>query len=210
MGARVSRMMQNEGGSVLLEALISIFVLIFMVFGIIEFSYLFYQWNSITKAAQLGARYAATSPPVAGVLSTINDSSVGAGDSYSSGFTYELVCTSTAATIAANTGSTTTSCTCSPTSVCPSGALPSATAMNDIVRAMQKSYSRINPVNVSVTYSYTKLGYAGRPGGPVPTITVGLRNLTFPFVLLSAVLPRTITLPPFSTTATGEDMKYGP
>ena len=35
--------------------------------------------------------------------------------------------------------------------------------------------------NVVVTYTATGLGYQTRPGGPVPTITVSLQNVTFQF-----------------------------
>ena len=44
------------------------------------------------------------------------------------------------------------------------------------------------PANVSVSYAYTGLGFAGRPGGPVPTITVELQNLNFQFFFLGGLM----------------------
>ena len=35
---------------------------------------------------------------------------------------------------------------------------------------MCQIFSRIKPENVVVEYVHTGLGYAGRPGGPIPTI----------------------------------------
>ena len=45
-------------------------------------------------------------------------------------------------------------------------------------------FGRIAPENVIVTYSHTGLGFAGRPGGPVPTVTLQLTGLQFEFLAL--------------------------
>jgi hypothetical protein len=68
-------------------------------------------------------------------------------------------------------------------------------------------FPRIKPENVRIEYVHTGLGYAGRPGGPLPTITVGLIGLNFDFIILSGFLG----LPPISmsgltATATAEDL----
>ena len=66
---------------------------------------------------------------------------------------------------------------------------------------------RIAPQNVIVTYSHTGLGFAGRPGGPVPTIVMELTGLTFSLPFLNNVMGLApITMPPMRTTATGEDL----
>jgi hypothetical protein len=65
--------------------------------------------------------------------------------------------------------------------------------------------NRIQPQNVIVTYRQTGLGFAGRPGGPVPTITVELTGLTFNLVFLNALLG-SIAMPAMKTTVTGEDL----
>jgi hypothetical protein len=66
---------------------------------------------------------------------------------------------------------------------------------------------------VNVDYTFTNLGYAGRPsgtgktGGPVPTITVSLTGLTFNFLLLGNLLGLgNIPIRPFPTTIVGEDL----
>ena len=60
-------------------------------------------------------------------------------------------------------------------------------------------FSRVQPQNVIVTYEQTGLGFAGRPGGPVPTITVELTGLTFNYVFLGGLFGP-ITMPPMRTT----------
>jgi hypothetical protein len=73
--------------------------------------------------------------------------------------------------------------------------------------AMCHVYGRIRPQNVKITYEQTGLGFAGRPGGPVPTITLELTGLQFEFVFLNGLMGfGPITMPAMKTTATGEDM----
>jgi hypothetical protein len=60
---------------------------------------------------------------------------------------------------------------------------------------------------VQIVYAQTGLGYAGRNGGPVPTITVSIQNLPFQFFFLSGLLGfANINMPGLQTTITGEDL----
>ena len=69
-------------------------------------------------------------------------------------------------------------------------------------------FTRIRPQNVVIRYQFTGLGYAGRPGGMVPTITVSLKELQFNWVALSGLLGLgPITIPGLKTTITGEDLQ---
>jgi hypothetical protein len=72
-------------------------------------------------------------------------------------------------------------------------------------------FNRITPQNVSITYSHTGLGFSGRPGGPVPTITLRLTGLTFTFVAVGALanFAQVTTMPDFKVTMTGEDLNRG-
>jgi hypothetical protein len=68
-------------------------------------------------------------------------------------------------------------------------------------------YPFVTAENVSITYTHTGLGFAGRPGGPVPTITLQLTGLTFDFFALGALLELgQLTMPDFKVTMTGEDL----
>ena len=68
-------------------------------------------------------------------------------------------------------------------------------------------FGRVTPANVIVKYEYTGLGYAGRPGGPVPTITISLQNLNFQFYFLGGLMGfGNIAMPAMTTTITGEDL----
>jgi hypothetical protein len=54
---------------------------------------------------------------------------------------------------------------------------PTSTGYYD--SGMCHMFWRVTPANVLIEYRQTGLGYAGRPGGPVPTIAVKLQGLPF-------------------------------
>lgn len=198
----------------MVEVTASIVTFLLILFGIIEFSFLYYQWNAATKALQWGARLAAVSDPISSNMTEAGMSGLSAsvlpGDPMPS-----------------------FNCTCSGASASCTGSVPSgasacaysAAAMRSIVYGRGKNacvnretnplligmcnyFDRITPQNVVVSYRYTGLGYAGRPGGPVPTITVSVTGLTFNFVALNSLIGRaSIAMPNFATTVTGEDLR---
>jgi Flp pilus assembly protein TadG len=200
MLTHLTQLARNERGASMVEFSIIAFLFFMLVGGLVDFSYAFYQWNSATKALQQGARLAATSDPVDSSLKNWTGLSGGInpGDPFPA---FTRVCSGASG-----------SC---------SGGSYSSTAMNTIVYgrgqtscgavgadqtpAMCDVFSRVQPQNVVVTYAQTGLGFAGRPGGPVPTITVELTGLTFNYVFLGGLFGP-ITMPPMRTTETGEDM----
>jgi hypothetical protein len=179
-------------------------LLLVLTCGLVEFSLAFFQWNSASKATQLGARLAAVSSPVSSDLTALTglEGGAAAGDPFPS---FVRVCN----------GSTQT---------CSNGGIYNAAAMDTLVYGRGGSttcgtigadgypgmcdvFTRVRPQNVIVTYRQTGLGFAGRPGGPVPTITVELTGLTFNFVFLGKLLGLgPIAMPAMKTTATGEDL----
>ncbi len=174
---------------------------ILLIVGIMEFGYAFWQWNAAAKAVQLGARLAAVSDPVSSDLKSLTglSATVLPGDPMPY---FERVCSGA-------------------TRQCSNGTYDAA-AMNAIVYgrgnsacptgpqtypAMCRIFSRVKPENVVVEYVNTGLGFAGRPGGPVPTITVRLVGLNFAFVALSGLLGLgPVQMPGLATTVTGEDL----
>ena len=117
-------------------------------------------------------------------------------------------------------GSTTT-CVC--TGTCTGVRGYNSSAMNNVVfgrgnsRCLTSSsswrigmcniFDRIQVQNVIITYAQTGLGYAGRPQGPVPTITVSLQNLPFQFFFLGTLRGfNKLEIPAMTTTITGEDL----
>jgi hypothetical protein len=208
--AEIKRFAADERGSVFLEFTIAMMVFLTTLFGIVEFTHLFYEWNVATKAVQRGARLAAVSEPVAQNLITLNGLGGAAlpGDPMPA---FDFTCSGATAS-------------------CSEGNYDVA-AMNALVYGLNNAtcdidttdpnpnpgmcdiYDRITPANVTVRYQYTGLGYAGRPGsygrtgGAVPTITVSLSGLNFNFVFMGDLLGLgPILIPDLRTTITGEDL----
>src|SRR5262249_10945936 len=115
--------------------------------------------------------------------------------------------------------------TCTGSGSCTGGGAFSATAFNTIFFGRgsgacgdaTSSYNtgicdilgppRLQAANVVISYAYTGLGYAGRPGGPVPTITVSLQGITFELFFLGGLMGlANIPMPSLATTITGEDL----
>jgi hypothetical protein len=116
----------------------------------------------------------------------------------------------------------TSRCTCSSGS-CPAELAYNAAAMSKIVfgrgsfscgdaksiydAGMCDIFGRITPANVIITYAQSGLGFAGRPGGPVPTITVALKDLRLQFFFLRGLAGLDdLQIPPSTTSVTAEDL----
>jgi Flp pilus assembly protein TadG len=214
---------RNQAGAVLVETTVLIPILLVFLFGAVDFSLAFYEWSLATKAVQVGARIAAVSDPVASGLNSIStgvlSGTVVAGDPMPS---FQVTCEGA-----------TPSCTCT-IGTCPGMGTFSWAAMNKIVcgrdntsstectynlvepkqcrnatslyfSGMCDIFPRITAANVRVVYTQTGLGFAGRFGGPVPTITVSLQNLPFQFFFLNGLLGfQPINISQATTTTTGE------
>ena len=204
MLARLRGLRRATDGAVMVEFSIVILVLLTVTGGMVDFSLALYQYNNASKAVQLGGRLAATSNPVAGPNTS---------PSYFSGLSpttaFSIVCSGS-------------------TAACVGGGTYDATAMKDIVygrgktacgavaagqlAAMCDVYPGLTPSNVTVTYQQSAyatsgLAYPGRVGGPVPTITVEITNVTFSFYFLNTMMGfAPMTMPTMKTTITGEDL----
>jgi hypothetical protein len=191
----------DDEGSTTIEFTIVALLFFMLTFGVVEFGYMFWQYNSAAKAAQVGARLAAVSDPVWNELANLEDPGI-PGSEWTTD--YDVVCSGK-------------------DEECEGADSEyDADAMQRLVEGrdnvcgqlgadrfpgMCDIFDRITADNVIVTYSHTGLGFAGRPGGPVPTITLQLTGLTFEFIGLGDLLGLgPITMPDFMVTMTGEDL----
>ena len=204
-------LIRGDDGAVLVEVTITMTIMFVFLLGSIEFLLAFYQWNAATKAVALGARIAAVSDPVVTNLGGLSMAVVGPAVLPGNPMPYFAVtCDGRAAT-----------CLC--TGACPGLGGYSEAAMRTIVFGRGSSschdatsfydsgmcdiFPRITPENVMITYVQTGLGYAGRPAGPSPTVTVSLQNLPFEFFFLRGLSRfANIQIPAMTTPITGEDL----
>ena len=207
MAMRLRRLWGDQRGTVFVETTIMLGILLIFVLGCIDFLMAMYQWPAAAKAVQVGARIAAVSTPVAQDFTDITGLEGGADAG-----TFPPPSFTTRTCSGAGSGS------------CTGGSPYDLAAMNRIVFGrvggtsctgatssyeigMCDVFHRITRANVRVSYMYSGLGFAGRPGGPVPTITVSLQNIPFQFFFLGGLMGfANINIPPLTTTITGEDL----
>lgn len=208
------RAVRDDEGAVLVEVTVVMTIMLVFILGSIEFLFALFQWNSATKAVQIGARLAAVSDPVAGGLNRLSLAVLNAAVTPGSPMpAFTITC-----------DGATQSCICNTVGACPGVTGYDAGAMNTIVYGrgstscsdatssyylgMCDIFPRIRPENVAIVYTQTGLGYAGRPGsGPVPTITISIQNLPFQFFFLSGLRGfKDIPIPALTTSITAEDL----
>lgn len=198
---RVRSLVRDDQGAVAVEFGLVGGTFILILMGILDLGGAYWQWNEATKALQLGVRLASVSDPVSSDLKTLDGVSLGASPGDPMPY-FERKCSGQ-----------TTSCTNGTYDVAAMNTLvygrgqTSCPAAAQSFPAMCQIFARVQPRNLVVEYVQTGLGFAGRPGGPVPTITLRLTGLDYNFVVLNGLLG----LPPIpmsglSATATAEDM----
>jgi TadE-like protein len=209
---RAVTFMRDDRGAVLVEVTIMMSIMLIFLLSSIEFLFVFYQFNAAAKAVQIGARVAAVSDPVATGLRTLTTAVLGAVQPGAPMPDFEIRC-----------DGATARCNCLRGPACPRNLGYDAAAMNTIVfgrgsascsdasnfynTGMCDVLPRISPSNVVIVYSQTGLGFAGRPGGPAPTITVSLQNLSLQLLFLGGLLGlNEVQIPAMTTSITAEDM----
>lgn len=208
---------RDRRGATLVEGLLAFPVILLACAVIIEFGVAVIQYNQTVKALQVGARQLAVSDPIAPGFTA----ALSAGYGTAQGGPVPA----TAASVACGAG--TTACLTSGAGVIPPTGMARLilgsdgrcdTNVGTSVSGMCDLNGRITADNVRVTYYRSGLGYVGRPGGPVPTITIEVRNLNFDFLFLGAILrlaalggatgfSGTIAIPANPVTITGEDLR---
>lgn len=194
----------NDRGAVATEFALLFMSLFVLTIGILEFGLAVFEWARIEKALQRGARLAVVTDPVATDLRDFSgktsanmfgdpcrDSATGGIQPYCQYDPDPIVCTASGC----------------------NGYGFDATAFNAIVARIQETNPRIQAANVVVEYRATELGFVGRPGGRadefnlVPSVTVRVRNLAYPFYVLDDLLGfSNLIMPEFATTLIGEDL----
>ena len=209
----VTRLARDDDGGPLVEVAVTLPLLIMFLLGGVDLLNAFYQWNAAAKAVELGARIAAVSDPVASGLNALPDNALSA--------TVALGSPMPAFTIVCDGGEATCACTgaaCGGTGAYSDEAMDfivygrrgkkaCAPVRSEYFAGMCNIFERILPQYVTVTYTQTGLGFAGRSLGPVPTITVSLNDgsskfkLPFKFYFLPFTA---VPVPSMATTITAE------
>ncbi|WDZ80752.1 pilus assembly protein (plasmid) [Ensifer adhaerens] len=191
---------KDQNGVTLTEGLITLPLVLLVFAAFVEFGYAMSQWNQTVKALQFGARLAAVSDPLTSdfteVFPTDADNPLNNGD--------------------ATPNDAGISSTCGPNLANCSGALTRIVMGSDGICGVVGDPNpgicdlnwRIQPANLVVTYQRSGLGYWGRPNGPVLTMRLEVRDVTFDLPLLGALLGLDqIEVPAHAVTLTTEDLE---
>jgi TadE-like protein len=207
------RLARDQDGAILVEATVTMTVLLVFVLGSIDFLVAFYQWNAAAKALLVGARIAAVSDPVADGLNNLSVAVAGpfmpAGAPMPS---FVVRCDGAARTCTcegACTGITGYNDAAMNTIVFGRGSSSCSDATSLYYAGMCDIFPRITAANVVIVYAQTGLGYVGRPNGPVPTISITLQNLPFQFYFLGGLMGLSKINIPAMASIGGEDLSSG-
>lgn len=184
-------------------------IAILFLLGLIDVGRYVWEFNKAEKASQVGARWAAATDYVPGVLNSYSFATTGAvpqGDVVPQakfpGIRCEIATTG-------NGGNQTSqlACTCKAASTASnfcSDTQPNSTAFNLLAGRINEIYSRAGSNDLQIDYDWSGLGYAGDPNGSdvAPIITVTIKPRRFP---LWFMLGRTVPFPDARYTITGED-----
>lgn len=188
--------LRNTHAASAAEFALTLPLLIFLLFAMIDVGRFMYEYNLAEKATQMGVRYAVATEMVPSGLESYSFATqpsvpVSAGNPVPTSYFGSATCN-------------TTSCSCTGT-MCASIGYDGA-AFDAIVARMALFYPYIRDNNVTVEYRNVGLGFAGDPGGSdvAALVTVRLQNLTFtPFT--GMVFGGGVTMPDFAASLTLED-----
>jgi Flp pilus assembly protein TadG len=194
--------LSEDQGISLLEGVIVFPIMLLTISALIEFSYGMYQWNQAAKTVQLAARKAAVSCPL-----TDDFDAVFAFDDAQGG---QLI-SADSNTISQCGFGTGNECITARLDNLVDG--PAENPENYSWKGMKRFFNQddFTSDNVRVIYEQSGLGYQGRPDGPVVTLRLEIRNVTFDLPVVGALLGLPdVIIPSFPVTVGTEDLQSGP
>jgi Flp pilus assembly protein TadG len=183
-----------QRGAATVEFVVVAPVFLILFFLVIEVAGAFFWWKTAEKATQLGARLA--------IVRDVAVTGLPARNPKRDGAVFGLACA--AASNPCNFDNQSTW-------VCTAGGAGcNSEVFQNIMTEMQRIFGQaITDDNLTITYRYAGLGYAGGPF--IPSVTVTLSQVPFGLFLgflssLSGAGDALLTLPDISATLTGEDL----
>ncbi|PDT82376.1 TadE/TadG family type IV pilus assembly protein [Sinorhizobium sp. BJ1] len=196
----LTRLRQDESGIALSEALITFPIVLLVFAAFVEFGFAMSQWNQTVKALQFGARLAAVSDPLTSDFDTAFPTE--AANPLNNG-----AATPNDATVSSTCGPDLANCTAELSRIVL-GSDGACGVAGDARPGICDINWRIQPENLVVTYQRSGLGYWGRPEGPVLTMRLEVRDVTFELPVLGALLGlNDVTIPAHPVTITTEDLQ---
>ncbi len=202
---------EQEHGVSMVEGLIVFPLVLLMFAAFFEFGFAVHQWNQTAKALQLGARLLAVSDPL---IADKEKGKSGKFITFGSIFADDLNGLDPGSAVPLDI--VTASCGVDADAPCKLAEInrlvygsddKCSTNYGTSLPGMCDFNEYIGVRHVRVTYYRAGLGFVGRPGGPVVTVSVQLPNLAFHLPLTQALLGGDdFTVPAHPVTMTSEDL----
>ena len=214
------RLWRDRSGAGAAEFALVLPVFLFFLLGTIDVGRFIWAVNETEKAVQIGARWAVTTDIIPG-------GDIGCDTSGNNNATPGMKCYSYAlsGTIAQGdpvpqSDFPTTTCTSSGGTVsCACAGCPFDTtvdtvgqaAFDALVARMAEVQPRIAADNITISYAWSGIGYAGDPNGPdvAPIVTVGVTGLGFRPIFLAGIYDFGLPGPSYSLTMEDGDGGFG-
>ena len=180
--------LSREDGVVTVEGLAVLPLVLLAFSAFFEFGFVVFQWNQTVKALQLGARLVAVSNPLIENVPTKGNNTVPFFEAFSADYTGDPGDPVPVGLVKVVCGAPYEDEDPGDIPACNSTQLERlvfgsdgkcSTSYGSSLPGMCDFNKRIQPSQVRVTYFRSGLGFQGRPGGPVLTISVEVPNLTF-------------------------------
>jgi hypothetical protein len=212
MPRKIAGFSVNQSGAAMPETLLVLGVLLILLMVFIEFGFAVSQWNRAAKAVQVGARLAAVSDPLSSTLvdftglPSTGPGPPNPGDPINPSDAYDIICPDADATVCPDFDQLALDWIVGGSDPDTSDGVLDCTGTAPVL-GMCDVFPAIGVDNVRIRYQFSGLGYAGRPGGPVPTVTVSLVNVNFPCLILCGLFGlNSISIPVAPVTYVGEDL----
>ncbi|MBL4800517.1 MAG: pilus assembly protein [Emcibacter sp.] len=190
---RKNRFFQNRQGGTAVEFALVASLFLALLFGILDFGRLFFDWNKAAKATELGVRMAIVSDMVAVGLQDYDGLIVAGGN----GLPVPVSAINGGQPVICKSGGN-----------CNGYGFDQA-GFDKILTRMQGVYPQIQAENLVVEYHHIGFGFSGNPYGSdiSPNVTVRLENMQFNFLFPGLQTLATLTMPELKATLTGEDFR---
>jgi hypothetical protein len=192
------RFRRSHSGSALTEGLIVFPIVILAISVCVEFGYMMYQWNLAAKAMQLGVRKLVVSEPL-----TPDFYTVFAFDDTKAG---QLI-DADAAVISQCGANTGVACNDDNDKNSLHRLVYGSLDDGENWPGLRNYFPKLEEGQIRVIYEKSGLGFEGRPGGPVVTVRMEIDRDAVDFPVVGQLLNGIgITFPPFTVSATSEDL----
>ena len=177
----VKSFQKNTSGATMIEFTLVVFLVFSLLFGIIELTYYFYQYNAVQRAAFAGLRIAAISSPI---------------PTFSSG-TSDYECAIVSSTYPYTVNPTPTF----PDRICTSSGCTNSSGFDSTI--FNRIYARMKRYAPFLQTSDITISYYNTGNACAPTLTLSINRKFSSF----SGLFKNLYLPQVNATNTGEDLK---